>query len=214
MTYNDPIIDVIIPTVVGREASLDRCLVAYANNSVYEVRPFIIRDKPTCGIAWNVGADLADVNQPVISPATYIHFSADDLEPLPGWDRAAVRAVEEGFYPAALVQLPDGRGQYWGDHQAAIPDRTPVNAGYVPFMSWPMWNKIGPSLNIHYGTDNWLSWKAERAGFKNVYVEGFAFKHHSEPAGRGAGMSEIERRHHDGRLLVEAQQNEERFFSA
>lgn len=194
-------ISVVIPTIKGREDHYARCVEAYRTRTVAELQIITIRDAPTCGVAWNEGAAQAT--------GDYLHFTADDLEPHRGWDVAAAGAVERGWYPAARVDQPDGSTQWWGSDRLPVADGGWVRAGWVPFMPIGLWTAIGPSLDTHYGTDDWLSWKAGRAGWPNVYTAGYAFTHYTAAAGRGAGMTERQRRTADARVLAEAMRREE-----
>lgn len=192
-------IDVVIPTVTGRELSLDRCVRAYQTNTAGWVRFWIVKDRPTCGIGWNDGADLIDTE-----PGDFIHFSADDLEPLPGWDASAIRAVENGHQPCPKLINPDGSVAYWGLQQYEPPEGTPVEFSTIPFMPSTLWPVVGPSLEGHYYTDNWLSIRAELAGLPSAYYPGYAFIHHHEMVKRGAGMAENDRMIHDRALYDQA----------
>lgn len=190
-------ITVVVPTIAGREDHYRRCVEAYETRSRHPLQIVTVADRPTCGIAWNEGAAQA--------AGDFLHFTADDLEPLAGWDDAAVAAVGAGMYPAARIDRPDGTTRWYGCNTTATDDGSPVRAGWVPFMTAAMWQRIGPSLDTHYGTDDWLSWRAAMEGFPNVYVSGFAFVHHHAMPGRGAGMDERQRRRLDARALEEAQ---------
>lgn len=70
-------ISVVIPTVAGREHSLERCLAAY--RATADVELIVLADRQTCGVAWQEGIEQAT--------GDYLHLSADDLEPHPGWDQ-------------------------------------------------------------------------------------------------------------------------------
>lgn len=190
-------ITVVIPTIDGREEDYRRCVDAYTARSRHPLQIVTVTNRPTCGVAWNDGAAQAT--------GEYLHFTADDLEPLEGWDVAAVEAVESGVYPAARIDRPDGTTQWYGSERVPAVDGARVRAGWVPFMTAGMWQRIGPSLDIHYGTDDWLSWRAAGEGIPNIYTAGFAFVDHHAMPGRGAGMTERQRRRLDALALEEAQ---------
>jgi len=82
----------------------------------------------------------------------------------------------------------------WGRSLAPIPDYTRVSSGVLPFMSWEMWRKIGPTIECHYFTDDYLSWRADLAGFPNVYRKGFGFVHGHAQHGRHWGGATIEQK--------------------
>ena len=66
-------IDLIVPTVTGREATLERCLESYHRCTAKDVLTVIvIKDEETCGIAWKKGMAL--------SKAPYVHLNCDDLQ--------------------------------------------------------------------------------------------------------------------------------------
>jgi GT2 family glycosyltransferase len=67
-----------------------------------------------------------------------------------------------------------------------------------------MWQRIGPSLDIYYCTDDWLSWRAAAEGYPNVFLADYAFVHHEAQEGRGAGMTERQRRTADARAYEQA----------
>jgi hypothetical protein len=177
-------VDVVIPTVAGREEHLERCMTAYQRTAFGRVRLIVIRDMDTCGLAWNAGAKHAR--------SDYLHFTADDLQPLDGWLQAAMGCTAQHALPAAVVT--DARGSNCGEHWGALPpDRTEVRVGTVPFMAASAWPAIGPSLDGHYFTDNWISHRARAAGWPTVACLGYRFRHHWAQERRGAGMTEDQR---------------------
>lgn len=179
-------ISIIIPTIQGRELHLDRCVRAYEERTQAEHEIIVIHDKPTCGIAWQEGAERASGH--------YIHFSADDLEPHPGWDKAARAAVSLGWLPAPRILKPDGRLESCGrwEEEQATDDLTEMTR--IPFMSAMQWRMaVAPMLPIHYYTDNWVSFKARLAGIETRVHRHYLFTHHWAMQGRGAGMSQQSR---------------------
>jgi hypothetical protein len=166
------LISVVIPTVAGREASLERCLAAYGD----DVGTIVLRDRPTCGIAWQEGAELAR--------GDFLHFSADDLEPHPGWAEAAIEAVECGYLPAPRILNADGTLQscgLWGEEQGEG-ELTPFTR--IPFLSREQWELVDPMIETHYWTDNWVSHRCRLAGVETRVARRYLFTHHYEPAGR------------------------------
>jgi hypothetical protein len=190
-----PEISVIVPTVEGRLAHLERCLNAYHATTARRLEILILADYPTCGIAWQKGAERAT--------GRYIHFTADDLEPLEGWSDVAIETVEAGMLPAPLIYqrgLGMSCGERWSPEPP--PDWTPMRVTGVPFMSMDQWEKIGPMIPLHYATDNYVSYRGRLAGIDTVARPEYAFIHHIATEGRGAGMTEGERQQHD-RLAYE-----------
>lgn len=201
------IIDVVVPTIKGREGFFEACLRNYRDNSVHEVRIFEVHDKPTVGVAWNHGYQqlLAARDD---DPADYLHLSCDDLEPQYGWDVAAIEAIESGALPCPLQTRADGTPFQWGRATVPVPDWTPTTATTLPFLPWDLAEQILPGLDCHYYTDDWVSWRANRLGWGDVYREGYRFVHHLAMEGRGAGMgTEDARMRNDLPIFEEAKRS-------
>lgn len=175
-------ISVVCPTVAGREDHFQRCYTAYRETQVALRQQWIpIVDLPTCGLAWQRGASMAD--------GEYLHFTADDLVPHAGWAEAAMEAADAGIIPMPTIYGPDGDLEPLG----------PATEGCtrIPFCTYKQWLKIGPMIPLHYYTDNWFSFRAREAGLQLAEVPGYAFTHNWAQAARGAGMSQQERMVHD-----------------
>jgi len=168
------VISIIIPTVDGREAHYERCVNAYENRTEDEFEIITIRNRTTCGIAWQDGAELAK--------GLYIHFTADDLEPCLEWDTPAREVADAGYLPAPTIFTRD----------TGIEERIGITPdGFftrIPFCTREQWEKIGPMIPIHYFTDNYFSWRGQQAGIETVLAPTYAFKHHWAEPRRGAGM--------------------------
>ncbi|GAC1530914.1 MAG: hypothetical protein NVS3B1_23620 [Marmoricola sp.] len=189
-------ISVIVPTVYGREASLGRCIAAYEATTP-DIEVIVRHNHPTCASAWEHGAKAATGDA--------LHFTADDLEPHPGWAEAAIDTIHRDAIPAPFVYR-DGKLESCGGVQQELADLSPApNISVIPFCSAEQWQWIGPHLvDAHYYTDNWFTYRARRAGFPVLVRSGYAFNHHWAQPGRGAGMSEADRMDHDRRLFEEA----------
>lgn len=187
-------ISVVVPTIKGREDHYARCVAAYQRTvPADQLQLITMRDYPTCGEAWNAGAEQAT--------GDYLHFTADDLEPHAGWYRPAIGAVLQGSLPAPRIINPDGDLDYCGVHRQEMPDWAPVQMSVIPFMSRDQWQQIGPCLLIHYFSDNYLSWRGQLAGYPTVVRRRFAFTHYWAEPGRGAGMTYMQRMEHDAKLF-------------
>jgi hypothetical protein len=190
-------ISVIVPTIDGREDHLARCLGAYAGRSVNDVELIVERSHPTCGPAWNAGAKRAT--------GDYLHFTADDLEPLDDWDALVVQYCKAKLIPApsAVIDVTDeSQSRYLEDGQGVSGYGADIDV--VPFCSRTQWEAIGEFLPCHYFTDSYFSRRALAKGFVIVGCRGYAFRHHVAAVGRGAGMSAEERMKHDYAIFQHA----------
>lgn len=175
-------ISVIIPTIAGREHHLERCLDAYQRNTARPFEVIVVSDRPTCGIAWNDG--LADAR------GDYLHLSADDLEPHPGWDDAAVACVERGQLPCPRIVNADGTLQSCGDRAKEAATGSMCDVARVPFFPRLLLDAVFPIIATHYMTDYWVTARAERAGWPTVVVREMCFTHHLAAEGRLDTMDE------------------------
>lgn len=190
-------ITVIIPTVTGREDHFNRCLDAYLTRSSQVLEVITVRDRPTVGMAWQAGAAEAR--------GDYVHLTCDDLEPLAGWDEAAMAVCEAGAIPSPNVT---------NAHTGALESRPVWNTEFadgidagvctVPFMSRPQWEKIQPLCQIHYYSDDFISFRARSNGWPSLVCNKYAFRHHWAQVKRGAGMTEGERMATDQHVYVQA----------
>lgn len=171
-------ISVIIPTVKGREASLKRCLKAYRETfDDIEILVYPNDGKP-CGEAWIRGAAEAS--------GDYLHFTADDLEPLEGWAEAAMACCDRGDVPAATVHgmnadFPTG---IMNTTVYLLPRLADVPNVLVPFLSREQFELGSWLLPIHYGTDDWVTYVARMRGLDVMRLDAFAFNHYAEMSER------------------------------
>lgn len=170
-------ITVVIPTITGREHWLERCLAAYEETMMGQAPTIIIvKDRPTCGIAWNEGIARAK--------GDYIHLTADDIEPILGWWRPAVETADRGELPAARILNSDGTLQSCGTDDQEHDDGEHATIARVPFGTAEQFAKIGPMLDIHYQTDQWFSHRGRQEGFPTIVRRGYAFIHYFAQEGR------------------------------
>lgn len=192
---NEKIISIVIPTIDGREDYFKKCVESYEKNTINKFEIVVIRNKPTVGIAWNEGADKSN--------GYYIHLTNDDIEAKYAWDVPAIEAAEANKLPHPSVYTFDGR---LDDRYGGAPgDWSEVDMSTIHFMKKETWEKVGPSLDVHYYTDDWLSWKGWQLGFPTVVRKDYAFIHHYAQVGRGAGMHENDRMNHDRQYFLNAQ---------
>lgn len=192
---------IVIPTVDGREADLDRCVAAYKATAP-DARLYIQKNRPSCGDAWLAGADQAEMDG-----FDYLHLTADDLEPHPGWLDVAAETVDSGFIPAPLVYNPDGSLQSaglagFGCWTGAYEDWGFIEGTTVPFLTRDMWKQIG-MIAVHYCTDLWVSHQGRRYGWETVVRTGMVFTHYNAMPGRDQGRAAPDTREYL-RLVQEA----------
>lgn len=170
-------LSIIIPTITGREESLERALNAYRTRTTgFELEIITPLNYPT----WPAGCNAGFVE----SHGDIVHFSADDLEPLEGWSDAMMTSINDGFLPGARL---------WDHVQSGSPiyemfDGVPgtiCRLARVPSMPTWLVDKIGPIPEaIHYYSDNWISDKAGLLGWQTRVTEGYDFLHHWAQVGR------------------------------
>jgi hypothetical protein len=176
---------VVIPTIAGREAHLRRCLEAHRDTAP-DATLIVERDHRSCGAAWIAGAARAP-------SFDYVHFTADDLEPHPGWFEVALETVQAGHIPAPLVYHPDGELEsagLWGFgcYNGPRADWQLVEGTTVPFLTREMWEAIG-MIDVHYCSDLWVSTIGRRHGWETAIRTGMRFTHHTAQEGRDYGRA-------------------------
>lgn len=163
-------LSVILPTISGREASLARALAAYEDTlkgCSHEI--IIVKDEPTWPTACNVGYKR--------SKGDVVHFSADDLEPLPGWWKEplkALKTIDELPNPKVLDYSIDGNFSNVKD--GADGDLTHFTR--IPIMTRSQYERIGPWPEIVYYADIWVSEKARTLGIRTRCMHSYQFLHH------------------------------------
>ena len=191
-------VDLIVPTIAGREASLERCL-----DSFNGVNPIVVEDSPSCGEGWIEGLRR--------SSAPYVALVADDLECLdPGWAEVCIETVDRGELPCPRVWTPAGMIESQGGDMNAlghilarhVKDNTEVDFTTVPFCSREQIKAIG-MIPTQYGCDTWVSYRGRQLGYRTVLRHGYDLVHYQEQVGRGAGMSQNDRDAQDVAIMHE-----------
>lgn len=169
-------LSVVVPTISGREESLARCIAGYQDtlgNSDYEL--IVIKDEPTWPTACNKGYEQ--------SKGDVVHFSADDLEPLPGWYREPLAWLEnhdELPAPRVMDYTADGKFSNAEDGE----DGRFVHFTRIPILTRDQYERIGSWPEIIYYADIWLSEKARTLGIRTRIQYSYAFVHHWSGIGR------------------------------
>lgn len=178
---------VALPTVTGREEIVSICESAYHETVPTDVRLIVHRqkDRPTCGEVWNAVALEAQAFAAGEPGPVYFHATADDLEPLPGWFDPAVRIVENGGTPSALIYTaragqPDVVESH-GDWGVRYPAPQVTSMSRIPFCRADQWIPIPP---IHYFSDNAFSSAMQIQGIPMIADPDYRFRHWWAQAGR------------------------------
>jgi hypothetical protein len=197
-----PVVTVVIPTIEGREDHYARCRDSYTATAEghCELDLITVLGEPSCGWGWQAGAERMSRH------SQYLHFTCDDIEALPGWVEPAIEALDQGCLPAPRVlNGHTGAPEYFPKWGIEWPDWTVSGMAGLPFMTRDLWDRaVSPMFTGHYWTDNWVTWRAEQAGYVARVRTGFAFRHWWAAHARGAGMGYEERLAHDGRLFQQA----------
>lgn len=175
-------IAVVIPTIPGREELYERTVAAY--KATAEVTIITVRNRPTIGQAWNDGAEVA-----LTTDADYLHLSADDVEPQPGWSEACIGLADTGIYPSPRILNIDGTLHSCGTMGGGmlLPEcdsGMPCASSPFPFMRMGAWNEIGPCPPIHYYADDYLGWRARMCGLDVQVSREFCLLHLEGMTGR------------------------------
>jgi len=185
------VISVVIPTIRGREHHLRRCVDAYRTTAEeMPVELIEIHNRPTCGEAWAEGGAQAT--------GDYIHFSADDLEPHPGWWKPAIECVKTGKLPCPRILKPDGTLESCGQWGTEMEDGVETNIARIPLLSRAQWEQGGWTIDQHYYTDNWVWHRGQELGYPTVVCRDYLFTHYYAAEGR------LETIDDDWQLYVEA----------
>jgi len=172
-------IDLIVPTVPGREESLDRCLKSFP-----DLNHIVVSGYPACGQAWQAGLGVSD--------APYVLLSADDIEAMDSdWIEPCVEAVDEDLLTAPMVFRPDGSVESAGGDMAASgnlltdisPNRHRVDFTPMPFVSRAQIDRIG-MIPTHMMCDVWVSHRGRQLGYETVLLHDYRLVHHHEMTGR------------------------------
>jgi len=179
-------IGVVLPTIRGREALLERTQDAYLANTPSDIELVIIvpKDASCIGDAWNAGAKaLKDCD------CEYLHLGADDLLPGPVWAEAAISAAEGDVYPSPRITLQDGSLESCGTlgggfYLPEVRDGSPAGSSGVPFLSFDLWESIQPLPPIQYYCDDFVAFTARSLGLRCEVRRDYHFTHLEGTVGR------------------------------
>jgi GT2 family glycosyltransferase len=186
-------VDLIVPTIEGREESLERCLASFP-----DLNHIVVKGQPSCGLGWIEGIKR--------SGADYLLLCCDDIEADPDCDlTACIEAVDDGYLPAPVIHTPSGTLESAGGDMNAPgcllrdvqPDWTPVDFTPLPFVSRAQIKKIR-MIEAHYMTDVYLSHKGRQLGYETVLRHDFKLIHHHHMTGRRSPSAEDQRLYAEG----------------
>lgn len=164
---------VVIPTIRGREDHFARCEKAYRDTTPEPVLFLVVRDARNWPAACNTGTAWALSHDDVDT----VHYTADDLEPQPGWYEAAADALETGVCPAPFDF----------DGSLRSPQERPyqlVSFSRVPTLRREWAEQVGPWPEIDYYADCWLGDKLMTMQVPSRIIGGYRFTHHWAQVGR------------------------------
>ena len=169
-------ISVIIPTITGREGGLAQTVQAYLDRTPGLFEIITPKDHPSWAAACNDGRHDAT--------GDILHFGADDLEPLPGWSEAMLRAIAGGVIPAAQIWDHVREGDPVNQEQDGLPGELTAFSR-VPSLPRDLADAIGDwPAELHYYADNWVSDAALLHGWPCAVTDGYGFIHHWAQTGR------------------------------
>lgn len=168
-------LSIVIPTITGREESYRRCQQAYLATMPHDWEIITVTDRKNWPAACNEGF--------LHATGDYLHFTADDLEPLPGWWEEALPWIEKhDELPAPKVFNHSADGVW--DNRVDGPDKGVPHFTRIPLMTRSQYERIGPWPEMDYGADVWLSEKGRALGIETRMFHSYAFVHHWEQVGR------------------------------
>jgi hypothetical protein len=190
-----PDVDLIVPTIPGREESLQRCLDSFPGTN-----HVVITGQPTCGLGWIEGIKR--------SGSPYLLLCCDDIEA--GGDVELLldtcrETVDAGYFPAPVISRPDGSLESAGGDMTASgcllssvqKDWTPVDFTPLPFVSRAQIKKVR-MIPAHYMTDVYLSHRGRQLGIETVLRTEYRLIHHHEMTGRRSPSREDDQLYREG----------------
>lgn len=165
------LLSVVVPTISGREDSLARAIASYRDEADEII---VVENEPTWPSACNRGYERAK--------GDIIHFSADDLEALPGWFSEVRGVLDADELPAPKVLNHSADGEWDNRYDGA--DGALTHFTRIPIMTRDQYERIGPWPELQYVADVWVSERARTLGIQTRMVHSYAFVHHWSQVGR------------------------------
>ncbi len=168
-------LSIVVPTISGREESLARTLRSYQETlSGVDHELVVVKDETSWPRACNVGYRR--------STGDTIHWTADDLEAVPGWYDDVPALLAQGELPAPVVFDYEVGGNFCNAEDG--PDGALTWFTRVPVCSRAQADKIGLWPELTYYADVWFSEKARSVGIETRMLYSYAFVHHWSQIGR------------------------------
>lgn len=162
-------LSVVVPTITGREESLARTLDSYEKTlEGVEHEIIVVKDEPTWPRACNVGY--------IQSVGDIIHWTADDLEALPGWYDDVPAFLEKDELPAPAVYDYREDGKFSNAEDGG--DGATTWFTRIPVCRRDQAERIGLWPEIIYYADVWFSEKARAIGIETRMLYSYRFVHH------------------------------------
>lgn len=177
-------VSIVIPTIKGREDLFDTTLAAYKKTKPKTVEFEFIKPTgySTIGEAWQVGALKAS--------GQFTHLTADDISPQDGWLDAAINATNRNEWPCPRILNADGSlhscGTLGGGMLLGECGDIECASSPFPFYRTERFVQLGPIPPIHYYADDYLGWKARRAGLIPTVCRDYLLVHQEGIGGRDA----------------------------
>lgn len=176
-------LSVIVPTISGREESLARAVASYeATLEGVEHEIIVVKDESSWPRACNVGY--------IKSQGDVIHWTADDLEALPGWYNDIPAFLENDELPAPAVYDYRADGHFSNAEDG--PDGAKTWFTRIPLCRRDQAERIGLWPEIIYFADIWFSEKAREIGIETRLLYSYAFVHHWSGVGRVDSKDNLE----------------------
>lgn len=167
-------ISIILPTMLGREDHLARCLSSISKHTTRKFEVIFMLIGNSWGAACAIAAEKA--------VGDYLFFFSDDMEVTEGWE-AALEICDAGMLPAPAIYNPDGTLQSGGAWGELRPHGMEVESTVLPLLSRAQYELLGPMPPIHFA-DAALSDRARAAGIKIVVCHDYKIIHHNATEGR------------------------------
>lgn len=170
---------VLVPTLPGREASLQRM-----RASVERTAPQATVHAELRGSSWPAALNLLVFDRlwDFLRPDDVLVYGSDDFEFEPGWAEAVTADAAAGRVPSPVFLQPDGTP--WAGNDAGVTG-TRLPFSRVPVLTGAMAKTIGPwPEELYYCGDCWAGAVASRHGWPCVLNEAYRIVHHWEQVGR------------------------------